>query len=81
MTSGAVKSICRLDAVPEGRPTIAQRFIAGFMAIKSSKPCRAKEIARGMKVFFRPFRDLFPSRFKPSVETLGYYLSLFRAGI
>ena len=69
---------CALEPVPEGRPKIAQRFIAGLHAPKGKVPEGRQNVLRAAKdvgPILSPLRGfLFLCRF-PSVETLGYCLS------
>jgi len=63
--------------VPQGRPKIAQRFIAGVHGQTGKVPQGRKKIERlGRRVGsnLSPLRGLAALRHFPSVETLGYCL-------
>ncbi|MBI3414957.1 MAG: hypothetical protein HY043_06480 [Verrucomicrobia bacterium] len=64
--------------VPQGRPTIAQRFIAGLAEPSGKVPQGRKKIAfSGWRIrsTLSPLRGLAALGRFPSVETLGYGLS------
>jgi class 3 adenylate cyclase len=67
-----------LSSVPQGRPRIAQRFIAGLGARSGKVPQGRKKVGsagRRVGANLSPLWGLATSWRFPSVETLGYGLS------
>ena len=56
-----------LEPVPQGRPTIAQRFIAGSRRPERGKPRRGDRTF-GEVHFFRPSGALALARFSPAIN-------------
>ena len=74
-------SALALYSVPQGRPTIAQRFIAGSRRPERDKPRRGDRMfrvqvhANRLRRLLSPLRGFGASAPFPSVETLGYSLA------
>ena len=65
------------DPVPQGRPTIAQRFIAGSRRPERDKPRRGDRtfVGRWRGPFLSPLRGFGAAAFFPSDKSPGYCLS------
>ena len=66
-----------LHSVPQGRSTIAQRFIAGLRRPEHDKPRRGDRtsISPWRGLFLSPFRGFGATALLPSDNSLGFSLS------
>jgi hypothetical protein len=61
--------------VPEGRPTIARRFNGGFRSLKPIESRRDERKHAFVRTISAAPAGLYPFVLKPTVKTVGYFLS------